>query len=156
MKYERRGSLRQVYLDTNVLVMGILKKNSNSRIVLDMVNERKIRAVISDYSMEELKAVLRRLLPKADADRRCYFFMKAVSLNPFFKIINYAQHKSKKEKYESLIVEKDLPHLVIAAEEKVEAIIAKDRHFTNQNLVKTVTPKQFLEDMGMRTSNSDL
>ena len=29
----------RVYLDTNVLVMGILKKDSNSRTVLDLVSE---------------------------------------------------------------------------------------------------------------------
>jgi predicted nucleic acid-binding protein len=156
MKYERKGYLKRVYLDTNVLVMALLKKDSNSRIAFDMVNEGKIRAVISDYSMKELKAVLRRLVKKKDADRRCYFFLKMVSLNPFFEIVNYVQHKSKKEKYESLIVEKDLPHLVIAAEEKVEAIIAKDRHFINQNMMTVLTPKQLLEEMGMKTFESDL
>jgi len=77
-----------VYLDTNVLVMGILKKDSNSRTVLDLVSEGAIRAVISDYSIEELRAVLRRLMHKTDADRRCYFFIKSVSLNPFFEVIN--------------------------------------------------------------------
>lgn len=136
--------------------MGILKRDSNSRVVLDMVNEGKIRALISDYSIVELKAVLRRLLHKKDADRRCYFFMKSVFLNPFFEVVNYFQHESKKEQYKNLIVEKDLPHLVIAAEEEVEVIIAKDKHFINQNTVKTVTPKQFLEEMGMETFNSDL
>lgn len=146
----------RVYLDTNVLVMGILKKDSNSRIVLDMVDEGKIRALISDYSIVELKAVLRRVLHKKDADRRYYFFMKIVSFNPFFEIVNYLQHKSKKEKYKNIIVEKDLPHLIIAAEEKVDAIITKDKHFINQNIVKTMTPKQFLEEMGIITFNSDL
>ncbi len=146
----------RVYLDTNVLVMGVLKKDSNSRIVLDLVNEGAIKAVISDYSIEELKAVLRRLMHKTDADRRCYFFMKSVSFNPLFEVINYAQHKGKKEIYERHIVEKDLPHLVIAAEEKVDSIIVKDRHFTDQNIVMALTPKQLLEKMGMRTFDGDL
>lgn len=146
----------RVYLDTNVLVMGILKKDSNSRTVLDLVSEGSIRAVISDYSIEELRAVLRRLMHKTDADRRCYFFMKSVSLNPFFEVINYEQHKDKKEQYQKHIVEKDLPHLVIAAQEKVDSIIVKDRHFTDQDVVMALTPKQLLENMGMRTFDSDL
>ena len=100
--------------------------------------------------------MLRRLMHKTDADRRCYFFMKSVSLNPFFEVINYEQHKGKKEKYQKHIVEKDLPHLVIAAEEKVESIIVKDRHFTDQAVVMALTPKQFLENMGMSPFNSDL
>jgi predicted nucleic acid-binding protein len=148
--------LIRVYLDTNVLVMGILKKDSNSMTVLDLVSEGAIRAVISDYSIEELRAVLRRLMHKTDADRRCYFFMKSVSLNPLFEIINYEQHKGKKEQYQKYIVEKDLPHLVIAAEEKVDSIIVKDRHFTDQDVVMALTPKQLLENMGMRTFDSDL
>lgn len=146
----------RVYLDTNVLVMGILKKDSNSRTVLDLASEGAIRAVISDYSIEELRAVLRRLMHKTDADRRCYFFIKSVSLNPFFEVINYEQHIGKKEQYQKHIVEKDLPHLVIAAEEKVDSIIVKDRHFTDQDVVMALTPKRFLENMGLKTLDSDL
>jgi len=139
-----------------VLVTALLKKDSNSRIILDIVNEGKLRAVISDYGIEELKTVLRRLLIKIDADKRCYFFIKMVSLNPLFEVVNYENHKTKKELYENFIVEKDLPHLVIAAEENIELIIAKDKHFTNQSIVKTVTPKQFLKEMNIKTFDSDL
>ncbi len=82
--------------------------------------------------------------------------MKSVSLNPFFEVINYEQHKGKKEQYQNRIVEKDLPHLVIAAEEEVDSIIVKDRHFTDQDIVMALTPKQLLENMGLRTIDSDL
>lgn len=156
MKYEKREDLKRVYLDTNVLVTALLKKDSNSRIILDIVNEGKLRAVISDYSIEELRAVLRRLLNKTDADKRCYFFIKMVNLNPSFDVVNYSNHKIKKEQYEDLIVEKDLPHLVIAAEENIEVIIAKDKHFTNQSIMRTVTPKQLLKEMSIKTFDSDL
>ena len=71
---------------------------------------------------------------KNDADRRCYFFMKSASLNPFFEVINYEQHRGK----------------------KVDSIIVKDRHFTDQDVVTVLTPKQLLENMGIRTIDSDL
>lgn len=148
--------MKRVYLDTNVLVAGILKEESNSRIILDMVNDKKICAVISDYNILELKKVLRRLLPKADADKRCYLFIKAATLNPFYEIVDYKMHKKKEGRYKNIIVEKDLPHLVIAAEEKTEAIIVKDKHFDNQMAVPIRTPRQFLTEIGITTFEGDL
>ncbi len=148
--------MKRVYLDTNVLVSGILKEKSNSRVILDMVNDKKIRAVISDYSILELKKVLRRLLTKTEADRRCYFFIKAATLNPFFEIIDYNIHKNKESRYKGIIVDKDLPHLVIAAEEKTEAIIVKDKHFHNQQAVPAKTPRQFLVELNVAPFEGDL
>lgn len=123
--------------------------DTNSRLVLDLVYDGKIHAVISDYSLKELKRVLRRILHKIDSDKRYYLFSKSVTLNPFFEVVSYKQYQIKEEKYMDLIVEKDLPHLVIAIEEKVYSIIGKDRHFNTQKLIPIKTPKEFLKELGI-------
>ena len=40
--------------------MGIIGHKSNSRQVLELVNGGDVHAVVCDYSIEELKGVLRR------------------------------------------------------------------------------------------------
>ena len=46
-----------MYLNTNVLVVGILGHKPNSRQVLELANSGEVHAVICDYSIEELKRV---------------------------------------------------------------------------------------------------
>ena len=90
-----------------MLVVGILKHESNSRRVLELTNSGEIHSVICDYSIEELKKVLRRLLPRKEADRRLYLFIKYASSNPFIQIVKYQYYKHRedhfKEIYETLL-----------------------------------------------------
>ena len=147
--------MKHAYLDTNVLVMGILGHKSNSRRVLELVNSGEVHAVICDYSIEELKRVLRRLLPRKEADRRVYLFIKYVSSNPFVKIVKYDYYRHREGTFKEYIVKKDLPHLIVAIETKTEMIITKDRHFSNQELIRTLTPREFLQELGKNVFEGD-
>jgi len=148
--------LKRVYLDTNVLVMGILKHESNSRRVLELTNRGEIHAIICDYSIEELKRVLRRLLPRKEANYRLYLFIKYAASNPFIKIVKYQYYEHREDHFKEYIVKKDLPHLIVAIETKTDAIIVKDRHFTGQKLIRVMTPREFLRELGKDMFEGDL
>jgi len=148
--------LKRAYLDTNVLVMGILKHESNSRRVLELANGGEIHTVICDYSIEELKRVLRRLLPRKEADRRSYLFIKYAASNPFIKIVKYQYYKHREDHFKEYIVKKDLPHLIVAIETETDVIIVKDRHFTSQKLIRAMTPREFLQEIGKDVFEGDL
>ena len=148
--------MKRAYLDTNVLVMGILKHESNSRRALELTKSGEIHTVICDYSIEELKRVLRLLLPRKEADRRLYLFIKYAASNPFIKIVKYQYYKHREDHFKEYIVKKDLPHLIVAIETKTDVIIVKDRHFTGQKLIRAMTPREFLQEIGKDVFEGDL
>ena len=50
-----------VFLDTNVFLYGLKDEKSNSRKVLDLAEEGKIKAVVSELVLEEVSIVFERL-----------------------------------------------------------------------------------------------
>jgi len=114
-----------VYLDSNVFIFGKERPESNSRVILDLIEERKITPIISYATLEELREYFSRKYNRKTAINEVYYVISLPSL----EIIPRDRVKRRITRFKGVIPDKDLPHLVSAVIAKVDYIVTYNRHF---------------------------
>ena len=138
----------KVYLDTNVFIFGVERPESNSRIILDLVEEGKIVPVVSYSSLEELREYFSRRYNRETAINEVYYL---ISL-PNLEIIIRDKVKQEIKNYKGVVPDKDLPHLVSAIIAQADYLVSYNRHFIEskaKNYIKTVKQADFLKLLGI-------
>ncbi len=136
----------RVFLDTNVIISGLLTEEGIPKIVLDLfsLNLPEIKAVTGQFNLLELRRTIRKKIPKLaeifeDAIRKVN--IEVVPL-PEKEIV---------DKYKDLISFKDAPVLASAIKSGCTYLVTGDKHFKAERLrmaklsIKIVTPLEFLE-----------
>jgi len=137
-----------MYLDTNVFIFGVERPESNSRIILDLVEEGKIVPVVSYSTLEELREYFSRRYDRETAINEIYYL---VSL-PNLEIITRDKVKQEIKNYKGVVPDKDLPHLVSAIMAQAEYLVSYNRHFIEskaKNYIKTVKQADVLKLLGI-------
>ncbi|MDH5793761.1 MAG: PIN domain-containing protein [Candidatus Bathyarchaeota archaeon] len=138
----------KVYLDTNVFIFGVERPESNSRIILDLVEEGKIVPVVSYSTLEELREYFSRRYNRETAINEIYYL---ISL-PNLEIITRDKVKQEIKNYKGVVPDKDLPHLVSAIIAQADYLVSYNRHFIEskaKNYIKTVKQADVLKLLGI-------
>lgn len=143
----------RAYLDSNVFIFGKERDESNSRLILDLVEEGKIIPVVSYLMLEELREYFsRRYDREADVNEVYYL----ISL-PNLEIISKDKVKQQIDRYRGVVPDKDLPHLVSAIIAEVDYFITYNRHFVKSKAeehVKVISQADFVKLFGIKPQSA--
>jgi len=138
-----------VYLDSNVFIFGKERQESNSRLILELVEEGKIIPVVSYLMLEELREYFSRRYDRETAVNEVYYL---ISL-PNLEIISKDKVKQQISKYRGVVPDKDLPHLVSAIIAEVDYFITYNRHFITSKAkghLKIISQADFVKLFGIK------
>lgn len=144
----------RVYLDSNVFIFAKEREESNSRIILDLIEERKIIPVISYLTLEELREYFSITYGRETAIDEVYYL---VSL-PELEIVTRDRVRQRVSEFRGVVAEKDLPHLVAAVVARVDYFVTYNRHFTESKAsehLKVIKQKDLVGLLGIRPEPSD-
>jgi len=139
----------RVYLDSNVFIFGKEREESNSRLILELVEEGKVIPVVSYLTLEELREYFSRRYDREAAVNEVYYL---ISL-PNLEIISKDKVKQQISRYRGVVPDKDLPHLVSAVIAEVDYFITYNRHFITskaKEYIKVISQADFLKLFGIK------
>lgn len=126
----------RVFLDTNVFIYAFEFPDSNSGTILELLNDEKIEAIISERVVKEVYRYFKKYYDKALADSFRKYLYEAC------RIILARDIKDAMNKYRGLIKEKDLEQLAVVREYGIKNLISLDRDFEGHEEYRT--PKEFI------------
>ena len=131
---------KRAFIDSSVIIRGVLYEESNSSIIIEMVNKGDIVGVINEKVVSEVLKVLKELKDKDFASLVFSF------LHSSFEIVPRERYANEMELNKGKIKEKDLDHLATAKALNLP-IVAYDIDF--EGIEGYVTPRRFLETLGI-------
>lgn len=145
----------RVFLDANVFVYGEHIKNSNSRVIIDLAEKGEIEVVLSDSLIKEVRSVFERLHGREIGLNEAYFLESL----PNKVEVSSLEIKEELEKCKAIsLKEFDTLHFLASLIAKVDFLITSDEDFfvpEVQEKVKVITPKKFVELMGLKPFKTD-
>ena len=139
----------RAYLDSNVLIFGKERQESNSRIILDLAEEGKIVPVTSYLTLEELREYFSQKYDRETAVNEIYY---VISL-PNLEIVSRDKVKREIDGYKGVVVDKDLPHLISAVLANADYFVTYNRHFIDsraKEYVQVITQADFVKLLGIK------
>lgn len=138
----------KVFLDSNVILSGLLSDKGAPRIILDLLSLELpfFVGLTGRYNLIEIERNLRKKMPGVLSVYKGYF----PKLN--LKIIPLPRKENLRE-YFGKIAEKDLPVLVSAIRGKADFLVTGDKqHFEKLNIrgeypLRIVTPSEFIDSI---------
>jgi len=144
----------KVYLDSNVFIFAKERRESNSRIILDLIEEGRIIPVVSYLTLQELREYFSVMYGRETAIDEVYYI---VSL-PELEIVTRDKVRDRISEFVGVMTEKDLPHLVAAIIAQVDYFVTYNRHFTESKAsqhVKIIKQKDLVELVGIESAPTD-
>ncbi len=127
----------RIFLDTNVFIFAFEFPDSNSNTIIELLNEGKIEAIISERVIKEVYRYFRKYYDKNITDNfRKYIYESC-------KISLSRDVKNTMKEYAGQIKEKDLEQLAVVKKYGIKYLISLDRDFIGQEEYRT--PKKFVE-----------
>jgi putative PIN family toxin of toxin-antitoxin system len=137
----------RIFLDTNVFIFAYEFQDSNSNTIIELLNDEKIEAIISERVIKEVYRYFKKYHDKNLADSFRNYLYKACT------IILARDVKDTMKKYRGQIKEKDLEQLAVVKKYGIKYIISLDRDFIGQEEYRT--PRQFMELFYGKSKESD-
>ncbi len=126
----------RVFLDTNVFIYAFEFPDSNSSTIIELLNDEKIEAVVSERVVKEAYRYFKKYYDKALADSFRKYLYEAC------RIILARDVKDAMNKYRGLIKEKDMEQLAVVREYGIKYLISLDRDLEGHEEYRT--PKKFI------------
>lgn len=137
----------RVLLDTNVFVYAHERPRSNSRRVVDLLNEGRVEAVVTERVVREVVAYFKRHHGKDVAARfRDYLFAVCT-------VVWRAELEEEMERLRGQIKEKDLEQIAAVRALGLRHLVSVDRDF--EPFPERRTPRAFLEALDESTADSE-
>ncbi len=134
-----------VFIDTNVFIFSFEYPQSNSRKIIDLLNEGRIDAIVCDKVIKEVTRYFEKYhsLSLARLFRR-YLIASCILI---------AKYEVEEEmiKLEGKIKGKDLEQLSVVKKYGLKYLISYDKDF--EDFEEYVTPKEFIGILGLRAYN---
>jgi putative PIN family toxin of toxin-antitoxin system len=138
----------KVFLDSNVILSGLLSDKGPPRIILDVLSLGLpfLTGFTGRYSLIEIKRNLKKKMPKILSVYKKYL----PKLN--LKIIPLPRQEELRE-YFGMLADKDVPVLVSAIRSKADFLVTGDRqHFERLKVVgkyplKIIAPSEFIDSI---------
>jgi len=137
----------RIFLDTNVFIFAFEFPDSNSNMIIELLNDEKIEAIISERVIKEVYRYFKKYHDKKLADSFRNYLYRAS------RIILARDVKDTMKKYSGQIKEKDLEQLAVVKKYGIKYIISLDRDFIGQEEYRT--PRQFIELINGISKESD-
>lgn len=138
----------KIYVDSNVIIIGRMITESNSRLLLEAWERKTISFVISEDTLREVVEFFRRNLGKTEAALVRYYIL--MMLNP--EIVWRNEYSEQIENCKRDISDPDdTPHLAAALKAKSNMVLSTNRHFLRGiNRIKVLTPRKIVTELDMR------
>ncbi len=136
----------RVFIDTSVFIYAFEFPDSNSNVIIELLNDEIIEAVVSERVVKEVYRYFRKYHGKDLADTFRNYLYEAC------KIILAKDVKDALNKYRGQVKEKDLEQLAVVREFGIKYLIAFDRDFEGQEEYRT--PREFVGMMYRRGEKS--
>lgn len=133
----------RIFLDSNVILSGLLSSRGNPRIILDLLSIKAplLAGMTGAYNIEEIERNLKTKFPQLESIYREYFPKMNLTVIP---LPSYEEIKP----FISKMSPKDVPVLVSARSGKADYLITGNKKDFPKELVKPirlVNPKEFLD-----------
>lgn len=130
----------RVFLDTNVFIYSFEFPDSNSYKIIDLLNEGKIEAVISERVLKEVTAYFERRHSITLARKfRRYLLDTCI-------VIKGEEITEQINELKGKIKDKDIEQIAVTKRYGIKFLISYDRDF--EKFEEYITPKKFLEIFG--------
>lgn len=137
----------RVFLDTNVFVYAFEFPNSNSRLIIDLLNEGEVEAVVSERVFKELYRYFRRFHSKGLTDEfRVYMFSTC-------QLILSSEVCDKTSRYRGEVKDKDLEQLITVREYGIKHLVSYDKDF--EDVKEYITPREFVRQLGIEPRQTE-
>jgi len=137
----------RTFLDANVFIYAFEFPNSNSRKVIELLNEAEIEAVTSERVLREVQNYFRKYYSKdLSAAFRNYLLISCTIIPP-------AMVREEMDRYRGQIKEKDLEQIAVAKMLGLKYLVSYDRDFESFEEYKT--PKEFIKVFNLEAAEDD-
>lgn len=137
----------RVFLDTNIFIYAFEFPESNSNIIIDLLNKGQIEAVISERVLKEVQAYFKKFYDKDLAALFRNYLLKICA------VVVSVDVKKEMAKYKKLIKDKDLEQLAVVKKLGIKYLVAYDRDF--KDFEEYIIPKAFMVKMGIKSAGSN-
>lgn len=120
----------KIVIDTNIIISALLKDSMTRKIILS----QKFTFLTPDYTLEEIQKYEEYILEKAGISDQDFEIILSMMFEKV-KIVNKEEYQNQMEVSQSML--KDVPFLALALSSKADAIWTEDKHFLNQDKIKT-------------------
>ncbi|MEA3255888.1 MAG: type II toxin-antitoxin system VapC family toxin [Candidatus Altiarchaeota archaeon] len=136
-----------VFIDTNVFIFSFEYPESNSRKIIDLLNEGEIEAIVCDTVVKEVIKYFERHhnLDLARLFRR--YLVGSCTIIPGYEVID------EMGKLRDKIKRKDLEQISTVKKYGLKYLVACDRDF--KDFEEYVTPKEFIDILGLKAYDVD-
>lgn len=136
-----------IFVDSSVFIWAYNRPKSNSAKILELMDEGELSVTISERVLEELKTYFLRYYSE-----RVWFsvFKHVVSC---VEVVKRDEISEEISKWKGKIKGKDIEHLATVKHLGLKYLVAVDDDFKNFEEYKT--PRQFIQLMGLKPSESE-
>jgi len=136
-----------VFLDSSIFIWGYNRPESNSAKILNLMNEGKIKAVISERVIDEIRRYFLNYYNK-DVWSEVLRYVTTTAI-----IVLRDEISEEIKRWKGEIKDKDLEHLATVKYLGLRYLIAYDRDF--DDIDEYITPKQFIKKLGLKESDTE-
>jgi len=131
----------RVFLDTNLFIYAFEFPRSNSKNIVDLLNQNKFEAIISECVIKEVTTYFQKYYSKdLAAGFRNYLLLSCT-------VIPASYVREEMNQYRGKIKEKDLEQLAVVKKLGLKYLVSYDRDFASFQEYKT--PKKFIETLNL-------
>ena len=138
---------RRVFLDTNVFIYAFEFQQSNCGKIIELLNEGRIEAVISERVVKEVQTYFKKFYTKDLAATFRDYLLRTCT------VIFSVDVEEEMAKFKGMIKEKDLEQLATVKKLGIKFLVAYDKDF--ENFAEYVTPKAFIKEMWIKAAASE-
>lgn len=131
----------RVFLDTNLFIYAFEFPRSNSKKIVDLLNQNKFEAIISERVIKEVTTYFQKYYSKDLASGFRNYLLLGCTVIP----ASYVQEEM--SRYRGKIKEKDLEQLAVVKKLGLKYLVSYDRDFESFEEYKT--PKKFIETLNL-------
>ena len=137
----------KVFLDTNVFIYSFEFPDSNSKKIITLLNNNKIRAIISIRVFNEVI----KYFEKYHNTKVAKYYRRYLTSSCIIITADYVREEI--EKWCDKIKNKDVEQIAVVKKLKILYLISYDKDFVN--FQEYLTPKRFIGLIGMKASDSE-
>ena len=137
----------KAFIDTNVFIYGFAHPESNSTIVLQLINGLKMEACINFVVLKEIIRYFQRYYSRELSTDFTRYLLKTCT------IIHQEDYVWEQHQLKGKIKEKDIQQIAAAKALGLKYLISFDRDF--RPFPEYRTPKQFLKENGIKFKETD-
>jgi len=137
----------RVFLDTNVFIYAFEFPHSNSRKIIELLNQAEVEAIISEKVLGEVQNYFRKYYSKdLSAVFRNYLLVSCTIIPP-------SMVREEMDRYRGQIKGKDLEQIAVAKRLGLKYLVSYDRDF--EAFEEYRTPKEFIEAFNLQSAEDD-